>query len=166
MSKQSNQLARVSTFVQTQGQFPVKLETAKMRAQAWSSHLMSKTERKQYESILLSMEADLAGRLGNRDGIEIEKTADPLDEVQSAGERELAIRNLHRDSNLLRKVRSALARLPGGTYGECLHCDAEIKAKRLAAVPWTPYCIQCQEAADRQEFQTAEDLNDLMADAA
>jgi DnaK suppressor protein len=128
--------------------------------------LMSKTERKQYASILLSMEADLAGRLGNRDGIEIEKAADPLDEVQSAGERELAIRNLHRDSNLLRKVRSALARVADGTYGECLHCDAEIKTKRLAAVPWTPYCIQCQEAADRQEFQTTEDLNGFMADAA
>ena len=127
---------------------------------------MSKTERKQYESILLSMESDLAGRLGNRDGIEIEKTADPLDEVKSAGERELAIRNLHRDSSLLRKVRSALARLADGTFGECLHCDAEIKAKRLAAVPWTPYCIQCQEAADRQEFQTTEDLNGFMADAA
>jgi DnaK suppressor protein len=124
---------------------------------------MSKTERKQYEAILKSKEADLAGSLRNRDGIEIEKTADPLDEVQSAGERELAIRNLHRDSNLLRKVRSALARITGETYGACLHCEAEIKPKRLAAVPWAAYCIQCQDAVDRQEIETTEDLNGLLA---
>ena len=127
---------------------------------------MSKTERKRYEALLLSKEAELAGRLGNRDGIAIEKAADPLDEVQSAGERELAIRNLHLQSNLARKVRSALTRIARGTYGACLHCEAEINAKRLAAVPWTAYCIQCQEAADRHEFETTEDGDGVLADAA
>jgi DnaK suppressor protein len=127
---------------------------------------MSKAEQKQYEKILVSKEAELAGRLGNRDGIVIEKAADPLDEIQSAGERELAIRNLHRESNLLRKVRGALARIARETYGDCLRCETEINAKRLVAVPWSPYCIQCQEAADRQEFETAEDVDGLLADAA
>ena len=136
------------------------------RAQPEVSHMMSKTEKKAYKAILEAKEAELAGRLGNRDGIEIEKAADPLDEVQSAGERELAIRNLHRNSNLLRKVRSALTRIAGGTFGVCLHCEEEINVKRLAAVPWTAYCIQCQEAADRHEFETTEDADGLLADAA
>ena len=127
---------------------------------------MSKAERKQYAALLESKESELAGRLRNRDGIEIEKTADPLDEVQSAGERELAIRNLHRQSNLLRKVRSALTRLTSGTYGACLHCEGEINAKRLAAVPWTAYCIGRQEAADRHEFETTGEVDGLLADAA
>jgi DnaK suppressor protein len=130
------------------------------------SDLMSKTEPKEYEAILESKEAELAGRLGNRDGIAIEKAADPLDQVQSAGERELAIRSLDRESNLLREVRSALTRIARGTYGACLHCEAEIKAKRLDAVPWTAYCIQCQEAADRHEFEATEDIDGLLADAA
>jgi DnaK suppressor protein len=137
-----------------------------MRAPPEQSDLISKTEQKQYEGSLESKEAKLAGRLGNRDGIEIEKTADPLDEVQSAGERELAFRNLHRDSNLLRKARSALTRIARGTYGACLHCEAEISAKRLTAAPWTAYCIQCQEAADHHEFETTEDFDGLLADAA
>ena len=151
----------VSTFAQSQHDFPVILENTR-----YGAHLMSKTERKQYAAILESKEMELAGRLGNRDGIEIEKAADPLDEVQSAGEREFAIRNLHRDSNLLRKVRSALARIARDTYGACLHCGEEINAKRLAAVPWTAYCIKCQEKADRHEFETTEDLDGLLADAA
>src|SRR6266566_8652260 len=71
-------------------------------------NLMRKTERKQHVALLESTETELAGRLGNRDGIEVGRTADPLDEVRSAGERELAmIRNLHHDSNL-RKARIAL----------------------------------------------------------
>ena len=76
---------------------------------------MTKTERKRYQTVLESMEADLAGRLGNRDGIAIEKSPDPLDEVQFARERELAIRGLHRESNMLRRARAALDRLAGDT---------------------------------------------------
>ena len=110
---------------------------------------MSKTERKQYAAILESKEAELAGRLGKRDGIAIEKAADALDEIQSAGERELAIRNLHRDSDLLRKVRGALARMARGEYGACRHCETEINAKRLDAVPWTRHCIECQEKLEQ-----------------
>ena len=127
---------------------------------------MSRLDENEYRTLLASKEAELAYALGNRDGIEIEKAADPLDEVQGAGERELAIRNLHRNSNLLREVRAALARIAGDTYGVCLHCDTDIKPKRLSAVPWTAYCIDCQDAADRHEFDAADDLDGPLADAA
>ena len=95
----------------------------------------------------------------------IEKTPDAIDEVQLAGERELAIRNLDRESNLLRNVRLALARIEDGSYGVCLHCDEDIKSKRLDAVPWTKYCITCQEAADRHEFdaETGDSIDELLA---
>jgi DnaK suppressor protein len=119
----------------------------------------------QYAALLESKEAELAGRLGNRDGIEIEKMADPLDEVQSAGEREVTIRNLHSNTKLLRNVRGALNRMAHGTYGACLRCDEPISAKRLAAVPWTTCCIRCQEAADR-ECGTPQEAGSLLADAA
>jgi DnaK suppressor protein len=112
------------------------------------------------------MEAELAGRLGNRDGIAIEKSPDPLDEVQFAGERELAIRGLHRESNMLRRVRAALDRLAGGTYGACLHCQEQISPKRMAAAPWSVYCIKCQEAADRREIEMEEAPDSFLVDAA
>jgi DnaK suppressor protein len=85
----------------------------------------------------------------------IEKAADTLDQVQFASERELAIRNLDRESKLLRSIRSALGRIEDGSYGVCLHCDTAINPKRLAAVPWAAYCVRCQEAADRYEFESA-----------
>ena len=61
---------------------------------------MTNVESKQFKSILEAQEAELTGSLRSRDGIIIEKASDTLDEVQLAGERELAIRNLDRDSKM------------------------------------------------------------------
>src|SRR4051795_5206027 len=112
---------------------------------------MTKTEMNKFKKILENKQEELEQVVRNRDAITIEKSADALDEVQHAAERELAIRNLDRESNLLRNVRSALRRIDEGSFGICLHCEEEISPKRLAAVPWTPFCIQCQETADRNQ---------------
>ena len=127
---------------------------------------MTKSEVKKYKDILESRQAELVGVLRNRDGITIEKSPDALDEVQNAAERELAIRNLDRESNLLRNVRAALRRINDGSFGVCVHCDEEISPKRVAAVPWTPYCIQCQEAADKAQEDGSESFDDLLVNAA
>jgi DnaK suppressor protein len=130
---------------------------------------MNQTEFDKYKKMLEAKQAELSGGLRNRDEIVIEKTPDALDEVQLAGERELAIRNLDREANLLRQVRDALRRIANGSYGVCLHCEEDIKPKRLDAVPWTKYCIRCQEAADRQEFEggdVGERADDLLLHAA
>jgi DnaK suppressor protein len=127
---------------------------------------MTKSEVNKYKEILASRQAELVGVLRNRDGITIEKSPDALDEVQNAAERELAIRNLDRESNLLRNVRAALRRIDDGSFGVCVHCDEDISPKRVAAVPWTPYCIQCQEAADKAQEDGSESFDDLLVNAA
>jgi len=127
---------------------------------------MTKSEINKYKEILETRQAELVGVLRNRDGITIEKSPDALDEVQNAAERELAIRNLDRESNLLRNVRAALRRIDDGSFGTCVHCDEEISPKRIAAVPWTPYCIQCQEAADKAQEDGSESFDDLLVNAA
>ena len=43
----------------------------------------------------------------------------------------------------------ALRRFESDGFGICLKCEEDISPKRINAVPWTPYCIACQEAADR-----------------
>jgi DnaK suppressor protein len=123
---------------------------------------MTKTEVKKYKDILDTKRRELEGNVRNREGIVIEKTPDALDEVQHAGERELAIRNLDRETNLLRNVRGALARIEDGSFGVCLHCEEDINPKRLNAVPWAPYCITCQEMADRRKEEFSEEFDELL----
>jgi DnaK suppressor protein len=128
---------------------------------------MNKTDIEKYKAMLEAKQAELSAGLRNREDIAIEKTPDALDEVQLAGERELAIRNLDRDSSLLRNVRGALGRISDGSYGICMHCEENIKPKRLDAVPWTKYCITCQEAVDRHEFVgDSEAMDEILANAA
>ena len=127
---------------------------------------MTKTEMSKFKKILENKQDELERIVRNRDAITIEKSADALDEVQHASERELAIRNLDRESNLLRNVRLALRRIEDESFGICLHCEEEISPKRLAAVPWAAFCIQCQEQADRNQEQGNDMLEDLLVNAA
>src|ERR1700682_3904321 len=128
---------------------------------------MTKTELNKFKEVLETKQAELAQLLRNRDGIAIEKSPDALDEVKNAAERELAIRNLDRESNLLRNVRAALRRIDEGTFGVCLHCEEDISPKRLAAVPWTAFCIHCQEIADRYQGRDGpESFDELLVNAA
>jgi len=128
---------------------------------------MNQTELNKYRAVLEAKQAELSAGLRNREDIAIEKTPDALDEVQLAGERELAIRNLDRESNLLRNVKSALGRIHDGSYGVCMHCEEDIKPKRLEAVPWAKFCIKCQEAADRHEFEAENgEVGELLLNAA
>ena len=126
---------------------------------------MTKVELEKYKKILEAKQAELSGSLRNRDEIVIEKASDAIDEVQLAGERELAIRNLDRDSNMLRQIRRALARIADGSYGVCLHCEEDISPKRVNAVPSAAFCIKCQEQVDRHEIDVDENV-DLFANAA
>jgi DnaK suppressor protein len=123
---------------------------------------MTKTELNRYRAMLESKLAELSQAVRDREGIAIEKSPDALDEVQHAAERELAIRNLDRESHLLRNVRAALRRLDEGTYGVCLHCEEDINPKRLNAVPWAPFCLSCQELADKHKDENLEMFEELM----
>jgi len=97
---------------------------------------------------LVRKQAELAQLLRTRDDIAIEKSADQMDEIQYASERDLAIRNVDRESSLLRQVKAALRRIHDGSFGTCIDCESPISSKRLTAVPWAPRCIHCQDDAD------------------
>ena len=127
---------------------------------------MTKTELNKFKEILENKQAELTHVLRNREGIAIEKSPDALDEVQNAAERELAIRNLDRESNMLRNVRAALHRIDEGSFGVCAHCEEDISIKRLNAVPWAAYCIQCQEIADKNQVEGTDSLDDMLVHAA
>ena len=116
---------------------------------------MTKTEVDRFRAVLTARIAELERVTGYRDAIMVERSADQLEEIQAASQRALAVCNLDREFKQLRDARAALRRIQEGSFGTCQECDEDIHPKRLAAVPWAAYCIQCQEAVDRnlEEFQ-------------
>jgi len=111
---------------------------------------MTKIELKKFKTTLAARESELEGLIRNREAAAIETSADALDQIQHAVERELALGTLARESSGLRETRAALRRIDDGSFGICMDCEEEINVKRLAAVPWAARCIACQERADRE----------------
>jgi DnaK suppressor protein len=55
----------------------------------------------------------------------------------------------------LQMIQQALERIQDGAFGECQNCGKEIGKKRLEALPWTPYCIECQEKVENGQLEPA-----------
>jgi len=127
---------------------------------------MTQNELDRFQMILMARVGDLEGFLRHRDGITIERSADELEEIQQASERALAICNLDREYNQLQNARAALRRIKDGSFGTCQQCDEEISPKRLAAIPWAPLCIVCQEAFDSNPEELAAPIDNFLASAA
>jgi DnaK suppressor protein len=127
---------------------------------------MTKTEVDRFRAVLTARVAELERFTRHREGITVERSADQLEEIQAASQRAIAVCNLDREFNQLRNARAALRRLEEGSFGTCQECDQDIHPKRLAAVPWAPYCIRCQEAIDSNFEEIQAPNSDLLERAA
>jgi DnaK suppressor protein len=65
-----------------------------------------------------------------------------------------------------RSIELALRRITDRSFGVCVHSGEEIKRRRQEAVSWAPFCIRCQEAADRGDKGVLESIQSTFVDAA
>ena len=100
------------------------------------------------EKTLRASVTELSRHNRRRDDIVLEKSADHLETLFGAEQRDMAVRGLEFSAVRLKESKAALARIEDGTYGICLECEEPISAKRLRALPTAALCIACQEAAD------------------
>ena len=90
-------------------------------------------------------------RVGQQSGDEASE--DIVDRANNAYQREFMFNLSGAERRLLRQVEGALERLEQGEYGICDHCRDPIGAKRLKAVPWARYCVDCQEKEERGSLE-------------
>ena len=76
-------------------------------------------------------------------------TVDLADKAANSYTKEFLFGQTHNDRSLLQLVDDALARIKNSSFGECISCNEELQQKRLEAVPWTRYCINCQEKKEK-----------------
>jgi DnaK suppressor protein len=76
-------------------------------------------------------------------------TVDLADKAANSYTKEFLFGQTHNDRTQLALVDDALTRVKDGTFGECNSCHEELQQKRLEAVPWTRYCISCQEKKEQ-----------------
>ena len=127
---------------------------------------MTQTELSGFRAILEGHFVRLTGMLRQRDAIVGIDTADHLDQIQCATERDMAIGTLERDSSRLRAVRGAMDRIHQQTFGICTECHQEISMRRLVAVPWTATCLGCRMTAEGMPGSPADNSAILFVNAA
>lgn len=76
-------------------------------------------------------------------------TVDLADKAANSYTKEFLFGQTHNDRTLLELVDDALDRIRSNTFGECASCHEELQQKRLEAVPWTRYCLACQEKQEQ-----------------
>lgn len=100
---------------------------------------------KKQNELLDSFERDkAAGNALPDDGIQ-----DLADKAASAYSKELNFSLSDGERNLLMLIEEAFNRIREGNFGTCTNCGNPIGEKRLSAVPWAPYCIDCQELQEK-----------------
>jgi DnaK suppressor protein len=91
------------------------------------------------------------GRIADQDSAQ-----DIADRAANSYTKEFLFSVSNNERQLLNMVETALQRIREGTFGECVHCGNEINSKRLEAVPWTRYCIACQEKKEQGLLEEAQ----------
>ena len=76
-------------------------------------------------------------------------TVDLADKAANSYTKEFLFGQTNNERSLLQLVDDALVRIRENAFGECVQCHQELQQKRLEAVPWTRYCISCQEKVER-----------------
>ena len=84
---------------------------------------------------------------------DLDTAQDIADRASSSYQKEFLFHQSSSERQTLQMVENALSRIREGTFGECISCGNEINAKRLEAVPWTRYCIECQEKLEKGQLE-------------
>lgn len=116
---------------------------AKVKANPYQVH-EDALRAKQRELIESYQRDKAAGNASPDDGIQ-----DLADKAASAYSKELNFSLSDGERNLLMLIDEAFNRIADSSYGVCTNCSTEIGEKRLQAVPWTPFCIDCQELQEK-----------------
>lgn len=88
-------------------------------------------------------------------GQEDDSIKDLGDQATTAYTREFLFELGNGDRRLLKEVTEALQKIGEGSFGSCERCSQPIAEKRLEALPFARYCINCQRLVEEEERMTA-----------
>ncbi len=73
------------------------------------------------------------------------------DMASDSYDRELSLNIAGGEQEIIYEIDDALKRMGEGKFGLCLSCDKKIPQKRLNAVPYAKYCIQCKSKEEKDK---------------
>ena len=86
---------------------------------------------------------------GNDLSVDASETPDPVDLAVRNYSKNVMLAVSENESKQLLLINEALERIADDEYGICQNCEKAINPKRLNAVPWARYCLNCQELLEQ-----------------
>ena len=118
---------------------------------------MTNKEAEPFKKLLLEMQERLNGSIRQKQKDTLKKsprdargdlsgyTFHMADMATDNFDTEFALSLVSNEQDVLYEIEEALKRIEEGTYGDCLECGKKIILQRLKAVPYTSFCVTCQE---------------------
>jgi DnaK suppressor protein len=120
---------------------------------------MKKERLASFKTRLLEKHQQLADGMGRTASYGKDQEDDAIkdlgDQANTAYTREFFFGLGNGDRRMLRDVVAALQKIDDGSFGNCERCGESISDKRLEALPFARYCIDCQRVVEEEERATA-----------
>lgn len=111
---------------------------------------MSEINLKEIKDRLIAERENLLNKLKENDlSIDDSETPDPVDLAVRNYSKNVMLAVSENDSRQIILINEALERIEDEEYGVCQNCEKEINPKRLDAIPWARYCLNCQELVEQ-----------------
>ncbi len=110
---------------------------------------MSENHKEVKEKLLKERELLIEKLKGNDLSIDDSETPDPVDLAVRNYSKNVMLAVSENESRQLALIDEALVRIDDDEYGLCQNCEKQISEKRLAAIPWARYCLNCQELVEQ-----------------
>lgn len=115
---------------------------------------MNKKEKEEFRKPLAARKESLIRKLSETitESKEMESNVaqDLVDKAETSYTKEFLLSLTDGEREQLLLIDEAIKRLEHGEFGVCELCGVDIGEKRLEVIPWTPYCIDCQEKVEEE----------------
>ena len=111
---------------------------------------MSELNLTEIKDRLIAERENLFRKLKDNDlSVDDAETPDPVDLAVRNYSKNVMLAVSENDSRQVILVNEALERIADEEYGICQNCEKEINLKRIDAIPWARYCLNCQELVEK-----------------
>ena len=94
--------------------------------------------------------ASLEGREDTAAPVDLDEPIGRLSRMEAIQQQKMAQATRRREEVRLRMVLAALEADPEDEYGWCKRCDEPVGYGRLSVKPEAPFCVVCQDLAERR----------------
>ena len=123
---------------------------------------MTKQEMLKYKKLLIQIREGISGDISHitKENLKSQKESSGdlsgyslhmADMASDSYDRELSLNIAGGEQEIVYDIDDALKRIEEGSFGQCISCSKKIPQKRLNAVPYAKYCIQCKSKEEKDK---------------